>query len=796
MMSGKKKSSERTVQKLLCVEAISDSILWTQNHDLFAYIRVKGADGSLYDDSENQALTEDLTAALSDQRLPYQIISLPRTVDIQSMIRLLQAERTGTDSPARLQLLDSEIDALNALAEEGTKEPYIFIKLWQHAAPGADRVLLNRAALLAQKLAENRVTAEILEATEIRHLCCIYSELGTWQQADNDASDIPILKGQSRRWSRKPTPEEIVRAALLEEISPTGLAFQPDRILLGSAHCRCYGAVKYPSDISYGWAVRLMCTPDAVTCITFTPDTGFISTRLANAAKEAQHNAHNEKDLRKQKQLERSANSADRLIDEMDANNQPLGTMSIVVMPFGETEDKMDQAAKETVFRFAAKRIKLRQLTYQQEQAFRHISPYYPAQKCIQETIARVVPLETLMGGYPMAVDTIRDDHGIRFARTLDRGIVVVDIRKRGIDRTNGNGIVTGATGVGKSTFLKDLLETQFMLGMRIIAIDPERELLELCRNLGGVWLDAGGGRAKINLLQVQAQVLDNLEEGEKVQPLAEHIQYVKTVLGFKIPDLSGIQLALIERCLYELYAEYGINMDSLWVEDLAQRTPEEYPIMEDLYRLTVKKAKGNPEYEEIALLLESMAIGSDSLIWNGHTNIDLSNPLVVIDTRRLCDSTQRNQAAQYYTLMRQIFTTVSADRSTPFFVMADEAQTMLDPDLPTAARGLKNMALRIRKYEGYLWLVFHSLNELLDSRVREYGQPIADGPAYKILFGTDGKNLEDTKALFHLTPAEEKVLAAKQRGKALAFIGAQHLKVKFDIPAYKMKLMGGGGGR
>lgn len=256
---------------------------------------------------------------------------------------------------------------------------------------------------------------------------------------------------------------------------------------------------------------------------------------------------------------------------------------------------------------------------------------------------------------------------------------------------------------------------------------------------------------------------------------------------------MTAVQLSLLERALRELYEKFGIGMD--WKFDAA-RPATEYPIMEDLYRHLLQKAKQDPCYNDLAILLESMAIGADSVIWNGHTNIDFSSPVVVIDTYRLHNNTAQNRAAQYYNLMRIAYTQVSADASTPYVILGDEAQTMLDPELPDVASNLKNIALRIRKREAGLWLSLHSLHELLDDRIRLYGQPILDAATYKILFGTDGRNLADTVSLFHLTPAEEKVLEARQRGKALALIGSHHLKVEFDLPSYKLELMGTGGGR
>lgn len=52
-----------------------------------------------------------------------------------------------------------------------------------------------------------------------------------------------------------------------------------------------------------------------------------------------------------------------------------------------------------------------------------------------------------------------------------------------------------GVAGVGKSTAIKYIALAEFMIGTKIIFIDPEREYRELCENLGGDWINAAGGK-------------------------------------------------------------------------------------------------------------------------------------------------------------------------------------------------------------------------------------------------------------------------------------------------------------
>lgn len=788
-------SRELTAQEFINVEAIENSILWTKDKFLFAFIRVKGQDNSLLEEPEHDVLTDAMTKALSDQTQPFQIISVPRMVDTQGMIQELTELRGATDNEVRIQLIDGEIHALEELISQGAKEPLIFLKIWQAATRDADRVLLDRAAVLAAKLNENRISASIMDDKQIRHLCTIYAELGVWQESSDITSDIPYIKERKRFFSRPPEAEN----ELLEQIVPVGgVFFQPDGFMVGSAWCRCYGVTRYPAGLDYGWLSRFTRETDAITCVTYYPGRAEeIGNALSRSIKDSELEAAEQTDTRQRKKAQRKAKDADKLIDDLDEKGKTLGHISILAMPIAQNAQELADVCDDVTSRFGSKQLKLKLLTDIQREAFCHLSPYYPNQPKVDDIVRRIMPLETMMGGYPCTINTLRDDHGLYFARTSDRSIISLDIGYRGEDRTSGNGIVTGMIGVGKSTFVKHLILSSYIQGMRIFINDPEREYRDLTKNLGGSWWDAGGGLGKVNPFHVSAPAPDDeddLNYKAPLTPLNDHIQHTMTLLHFLVPDLTNIQMSLLKSAILDLYKRYDIFLDS---EDCWTRGAGDYPIMEEFWKyLKEEKAQGDSRYADLALLLEDMAVGADSVIWNGHTNIDLSNPVVCIDTNRLYSNTDRNRIAQYYNILRMEFNAVSADRTTPTAVFSDESQTMFTPELPAAAMANKNMALRLRKYEGYYWMIFHSLHELLDEKVRFYGQPILDTATYKILFGTDGQNLADTVDLFRLNQSEAKYLEARRRGKALAMIGNQHLKVDFEIPSYKLALMGKGGGR
>ena len=94
------------------------------------------------------------------------------------------------------------------------------------------------------------------------------------------------------------------------------------------------------------------------------------------------------------------------------------------------------------------------------------------------------------------------------------------------------------------------------------------------------------------------------------------------------------------------------------------------------------------------------------------------------------------------------------------------------------------------------LFIIIHIVVDFLDHKFKMYLNALLDTPFYKILFGTDGQNLEETDKLYNLTEAERELLESKRRGHALFMIGSKRLHVNFEIPDYKWEYFGKAGGR
>lgn len=795
-MKKKDSQAKRTAEEFLNLEGIYGDLLYTRDRYVIGFLQVQGTDNQLMEGNERQNLANKLATALTDQKNPFQILSVPRTVDVSGMIGRLEQRLAATSNEVLQRLLSDEIGSLQQLMEDGAKEPIVLVKLWEKAAPGADRRLSNRSALLASRLTDGLVSVRKLKNEDLKWLCRLYANLDLSLPKDNSDSDVPILQGQKRFGTTKVPENEA--ALLLREITPVGgLTFGRNTVQIGNVIGRCFGVTGYPAEVDYGWLAKLVGCTTAICCITYYPGDAELANRLSKSIRQSSLGAAQSGDARTQKQYLRRAEGADKLLEDIDARRLAIGHLSIVLMPFTDDESQLADVCRDTVALCSAAKLRCKSLGNQQKDAFRHISPYYVNQPRIDQMLKQIIPLGTVTGGEPMTVSLLRDDNGVYFGRNVDGAPMCVDMLLRSDTRTDSNLIATGKSGRGKSTAIKHLLMAQYMMGVRVMVIDPEREYKELCRNLGGVWLDAGGGTAKSNPLQVRVVPEDDEDEPDPLyrscpNAMAEHLQTLKVLLRFRIPSLTDQQLSLLEQSVTELYLRFGITAET----DFMTVSPEAYPIMSDWYDLLMEKKAEDAAYGDLATLLWPMAHGADSVLWNGHTNIDLNAPFVVIDTNRLLNISPEQQTASYFNLLSMCWDNASRNRQEPVIIMADESHVLFNPALPEAGMYIRNMAKRLRKYEGGIWLAFQSVNDLLDDRVRLCGQAVIDNSAYRLLFGCDARNLDDTASLFKLTESEKGLLASARRGTALCLIGQQHLRVDFVIPDYKLKLMGTGGGR
>ena len=606
-----------------------------------------------------------------------------------------------------------------------------------------------------------------------------------------------------------------VNNALLNVVTPMGLSFEKNRLSIGENIGKAYGIIRYPQKVEVEWLSRLTNIPGTYVSIGFTPvDNGALINAISRSVVQQRGLADGAKDPLSRQRAEKAAEDGEKVIMQIDREGETVGLMSVEIMPVAGDEKEFKRACRRAESAASVMKCKIRAIPNLQKEAFMHLSPTFPNHVKMEGILQRVVPFSTFVGGFPFASSGFNDGEGYYFAKDTSGGLVIVDVWKRGGDRTNSNFCVMGNSGVGKSTAIKHILLAEYMKGTRIIVIDPESEYKDLCQNLGGDWINAAGGsRGMINPLQVRPSPRDDEDEKEELRlyrdegygmndlvngqlsELAMHMKNLEIFFSLYIPSLTDMQKAVLKKCLVELYQRFHIT----WETDVAGLRPQDFPVFSDLYALVREKTeaeKENSVYTDLAMLLYDIAEGADSFIWNGHTTVSGGSRFTVMDTHALQETGDNVKRTQYFNILTYDWEQMSRDREERVLLICDEAYLMIDQKVPQSLVYLRIVMKRARKYEAALGIISHSLVDFLHESIKQYGQALLDIPCYKILMGTDGKNLKETADLYDLTEAEQELLLARKRGHALFMAGAKRLHIQFDIPEYKFDYMGKAGGR
>lgn len=605
-----------------------------------------------------------------------------------------------------------------------------------------------------------------------------------------------------------------VNEAILNVITPMGLEFKRNHLYVGENIAKLYGMIKYPPEVGVGWLSKINNMPSTVVCQTYTPtDNSELIQNISSTIKQKTGEAESARDPLVRQRALKAVEQGENIMKQIDQNGETVGYVSNVIMVTNSDEEQFQQRCRQAETTIASVKCKARGLANLQKNAYKAISPYHVPDEKIENICRKLMPVSTFAGGFPFASSSYSDGRGFYFAKDVSGGMVAIDPWLRHGDRTNSNWVFMGIPGIGKSATTKHVITEEYARGTKIILIDPEREYQKLTKDMGGDWLDAGGGAgALINPFQVRPTPGDDDEEtGEyeandslrlydkqarSMGDLALHMKTLEISFGLYLPEISDFERAYLNKAILELYERFGINLTM----KLKEKRIDRYPIMKDLYDYLLEKAadKALPEdekehYRHLACLLESAAIGQDSFLWNGQTSIKPKSKWICLDTHSLQNSSDKVIKTQYFNLLTWAWEQMSNDRTERVLLVCDEAYLMIDTKVPQSLVFLRNCAKRARKYEAGLMIISHSVVDFLDPSIKMYGQALLDTPCYKVLFGADGQNLKELADLYNLTEAEKELLLAKKRAVALFCCGAKRMSVKFDLQ-HKLKYISGGG--
>ena len=601
---------------------------------------------------------------------------------------------------------------------------------------------------------------------------------------------------------KEPTPREAFLRTYLDCIAPGVVKFEVDHYIFGSTY-RCVWALReYPASTEAQAILRHLGEKSGVTlriyCRQVSP--GEEDRIIDNANKKNKLDGSDPNKLRQTVEAESNLRDVAELVHKMHREHEPLLHCAVYLEMTADSMERLKRLQTDVLTELVRCKLNVDKLLLRQKQGFCCVSPV--GHNALGREFERVLPAGSVANLYPFNYSGKTDPKGIYIGKDKYGSNIVVDFDRRESDKTSANILILGNSGQGKSYLMKLLICNLLEAGKSVISLDAEHELEELCRNLGGCFIDLMAGEKRINVLEVRCWDEGDTSETDESAPeafrkstlLARHISFLKDFFrAYK--EFSDPQLDTIEIMLSKLYQKWGITEET----DFRQLAPEDYPILSDLYALMEEELRHYQAgslytrelLQEVLLGLHSLCMGADAPFFNGHTNITGDRFLVFGVGGMLTAAKSLRNALLFNVLAYMSDRLLTAGNTV---AALDELYLWLSN--PVAIEYIRNCLKRVRKRDSALLMASQNLEDFDQEGVREMTKPLFAIPPHQFLFTPGSIGRRFYMDMLQLDEAEFELIRHARRGECLFKCGAERYLLEVKAPPHKAALFGTAGGR
>ena len=582
------------------------------------------------------------------------------------------------------------------------------------------------------------------------------------------------------------TTEDAKVKGFLDMIAPSVIQFYTDHYICGNTF-RCVWALReYPTATDEQAILRYLGEMAGVTLRIYTRQVTPAEEKriISNAANKNRMKQGNTENLQETVTAAHNLQDVTDIIASMHRNREPLLHTAVYLELSAPDMDKLKMLQTEVLTELIRSKLNVDKLLLRQKQGFVCV---HPAGRNL----------------FPFNYSGKTDPHGFYIGRDKFGSNVIVDFNRRAVDKTNANILILGNSGQGKSYLLK-LIQTIFReSGMKVICLDPEHEYVELTENMGGCFVDLMSGEYIINVLEPKTWDENGSPEDAEapeafrcLSRLSQHISFLKDFFR-SYKNFTDNQIDTIEIMLEKLYEKWNIRDNT----DFGELTPEDYPILSDLYDLMEEEYKHyDPKkkqlytaelLQEICLGLHSMCKGAESKFFNGYTNIT-DNSFLTFGVKGLLQASKNVKDAMLFNILSYMSDVLLTNGHTAACI--DELYLFLTN--LTAVEYIRNFAKRVRKKDSAVILASQNLEDFNIDGIREYTKPLFSIPTHAFLFNAGNIDARFYMDMLQLDKSEYELIRYPQRGVCLYKCGNERYNLMVHAPEYKEKLFGTAGGR
>lgn len=424
------------------------------------------------------------------------------------------------------------------------------------------------------------------------------------------------------------------------------------------------------------------------------------------------------------------------------------------------------------------------------------------------------LPTLTLGAGFPFTKTYFNDSTGYMLGIDLHTSLpIFFDPFVTNNERPSHNLAVVASTGSGKSFTVKKMIINEFARGTKIFIIDAENEYKNLVLENGGEYIDLYSRKGgMINPLQIRyIPSDDNKELKETDCPLAKHLGFLEAFFKTAFEEKNEKELIMLLAVVESLYNKKGIYKNTS-INTLETLKPEDYPIFSELYEYLPEYKKSLDSEEkrklivQLEIILSRFLTGTDAYLFDGYTDIDLSNDLISFNLQELLYSgNQRLINTQTLNLLTYLNNSIVSNKikneklgnkHKHISIIVDEFHLFIDEENNEVIKNFGQLARRVRKYFANMIVCTQSIKDFIgNAGVLRHATAIFNNCQYTMVGILKEDDLKAYLTLFEnspLTDTQKAFLLSAKRGEFLLNVSSKdRLRIWIRATELERQMMG-----
>lgn len=586
------------------------------------------------------------------------------------------------------------------------------------------------------------------------------------------------------------------------KVAPKGLSFSRNYFQMGDKYVKLVTILNIPKQYYAGILSVLTSNPNIKVDMMTEPSFENISNIVKNEIHKLDREYRETADPTKKESINQEVAALNDMISHLVARRDKTFNVVINVLVIADTVSELNEEYQKLKMQLGTMGWQMQALLGIQEKLYKRTSVWFYNDHFnseMKKNIGFLLPSLNLAAMYPFVYDTLDDPKGLLIGNEqYNGGKIIFDQfvykNNRNIaveqNRLNGNLIVVGTSGSGKTSTLNLIMEQHMIYKRKIIWIDPENRIKQMIQKTNGSYFNMGTTQARINIFDLKPVSSDEEEDIDKYNTelaIYNVVEDIKIVLKYLNPNISDETLAVVGGITKLTYKNVGIDETTSFkyfgydkyptftnfnavLEEIIEKY-ENAGINDEVYRA----------YKDLSLRIKPL-INEYARYFNGKTTINVSensNPFVGFGTKIFFNLTEGLRNALMHIIL-QFSWSLCLDESVFSVFCVDEAHLLILAG--ETAKMIEQFVRRSRKYNNATILATQEPHDFADPAIITSGKAIFNSSAYKIIMNLEKDGISDLMKLTALTQGELSLIQGFHMGEAILIAGNKRIPVQIQI--------------